>query len=108
MHRGAPWCSIHLRDSQLRDLLTSPTSSRRSSATWGCGCIPAFAKASAGKPRMPRHPVPWPDAVPTYQAGSVFTAVNTEREVMTKKAPVQAPVCRKGSSDQASALLDDK
>ncbi len=43
-----------------------------------------------------------------YQAGSVFTAVNTEREVMTKKAPVQAPVCRKGSSDQASALLDDK
>ena len=38
----------------------------------------------------------------------MFTAVNTEREVMTKKAPVQAPVCPKASSDQASALLDDK
>ncbi len=31
--------------------------------TWDCGHTPL----------MPRHPVPWPDAVPTYQAGSVFT-----------------------------------
>ncbi len=38
----------------------------------------------------------------------MFTAVNTAREVMTKKAQVQALVCRKVSSDQASALLDDE
>ncbi len=57
---------------------------------------------------MPHHPVPWPDAVPSYYAGSVCTAVNMEREVLTKKAPVQASVCPEASSDQASALLDDK
>ncbi len=38
----------------------------------------------------------------------MFTALNMEQEVLTKKTPVQAPVCPKASSDQASALLDVK
>ena len=46
----------------------------------------------------PAHAPPsarWREAVPTYQAGSVFTLVNTEREVMTQKAPIQAPFAKK-------------
>ncbi len=55
--------------------------------------IPAFAKASTyaeasvdkwvGKPLMRRLTAPWCDALPTYQGGSVFTVVNTERGLMT-------------------------
>ncbi len=84
----------HLRTTNPVESLTNARSSRKFSPTWGCGRIPAFAKAStyaaasvdksAGKPLMPR-------LTSRYSSrGSVFTLVNAAGQVVAKKALVRA------------------